>query len=147
MAVIGALREGLDLTDCSVYWEPSYSYYENEYVKIPVQGSLRLTSEGVYLEVPVVWDVDSAFITVEVDDASVEVPLQQYCLENGFQLSIRPDGVVSFVEDQNAPLASITIDLLVDGEKLDSLTFTVGDLTNGATTLTLDSNAGNGADS
>ena len=145
MAVIGALRQGLDLTECSVYWGPMYSYDEYAvFDTTPVQGSLRLASGGVYLEVPVVWDADNAYITVEVDSAEVQVPLQQYCLENGFQFSVRPDGVVSFVMDENAPEESITIPILLNGEKLDSITFAVSALMNGSDTLTLDSNAEGG---
>ena len=147
MAVIGALREGLDLTDCTVFWEPSYAFDEYlAYEKQPVQGSLRLANTNGYLGVPVVWDEKGATILITNEDESTSnVFLQEYCLENAFEFSVRPDGIVTFIADGNAPEGDITIPLMVDGKKLDSVTFAITNLTSGAATLTLDSNAGGGA--
>lgn len=139
--VIGALRENLDLSDCAVMFEPDYNFYDGPVTgNFNVQGRLALSQGNQFLEVPVVFDEKTAVVTAEVDDADVETPLEEYCLTNGFQFTVRPDGVVSMIVIGDLPEITITIPLIVNGEKLDSITFEPPDLTQATTKLTLDSN-------
>ena len=141
--VVGALREGVDFSDCAVAWTPDMSFQDGElFHTVNVQGKLELVcNETQYLYIPIVWDEKTAVVSETVDEASVETPLEEYCLNNAFQFSVRPDGIVSMIAGDELPSVDITIPMLVDGDQLDSITFAPTDLMSGSTTLTLDSNA------